>query len=358
MVCAVTILSNYRLYNMNKYILCITAFLFYEGAIAQSKPAPLTDSVKNYLDSTFSIIEKNALNKNKVNWPLLKQAVFEKAAGATTYEDILPLYPYIFEQLDDHHGMLKFKNKSYYWKGNDAPAPNKILEQAITRYKEPIAQTIGKDIGYILIPGNDDFSNKRIDSITSSIKKEIAKVSGKNIKGWIIDLRNNTGGNMYPMLAGLSKLIGDGKAGSFVSAKGVSSGSWSIKNGALFYETTRVSAVENEGYPVPLNIPIVVLIGPYTASSGEMTAISVKGRKNSILIGEPSAGYTTVNTGFRLNSYSGLNLAIDYAADRNDHLYPKRITPDIMVKEGDNFENLNEDLKIKQALLWLKKHRL
>ena len=343
---------------MNKYVLSITTFLFSTGAIAQNKPAPLVDSVKNYLDSTFSIIQRNALNKSKVNWPLLKQTVYEKAAGATTYEDILPLYSYIFEQLDDHHGMLKFKNKSYYWNGNDTPVPNQILTQAIAKYKEPVAQTIGKNIGYILIPGNDDFSSKRIDSITAAIKKEIAKVSSKNIKGWIIDLRNNTGGNMYPMIAGLSKLIGDGKAGSFVSPEGVSSDSWSIKDGALFYETTRVSAVENQGYPVPLNIPLVILIGNYTASSGEMTAISIKGRKNAVLIGEPSAGYTTVNTGFRLNSYSGLNLAIAYAADRNDQLYPKRITPDIMVKGGDNFEKLTEDLKIKQAVYWLKKHSL
>jgi len=34
-----------------------------------------------------------------------------------------------------------------------------------------------------------------------------------NPAGWIIDLRGNSGGNMYPMLAGLSSLLGEGVLG-------------------------------------------------------------------------------------------------------------------------------------------------
>lgn len=315
----------------------------------------MANSVRNYLDSTFHIIEKNALNKSKVNWQELKKTVYDRAANAQTYEDILPLYPYIFEQLDDHHGRLNFKNKSYYWQGNEVHAANKVVETAIKKYPEPHAQIIGKNIGYILIPGNNDFQFKHVDSIIITVKKAIAKVSSKQIKGWIIDLRSNTGGNMYPMIAGLSRLIGDGKAGSFISFEGKPTGSWSIKDGVLFYETTRVSAVTDQGYLVPANIPLAVLIGDYTASSGEMTAISLIGRKKTVLIGEPSRGYTTVNNGFPINSDSGLNLAIAYAADRNDILYPKRVTPDIVVTGGDDFDQLENDLKIKQAIQWLQK---
>ena len=341
---------------MNKYILTAAAVFYTVLAHSQTKPANLTDSVKNYLDSSFSIIEKNALNRSKIDWPALRKYVYEKADHAKTYEDILPLYPYIFEQLDDHHGRLIFKNKSYYWKGNDPFVKNKVISDAVQKYTEPRSEIINKNIGYILIPGNNDFQSKHIDSITTLIKKAIAKVSSKNIKGWIIDLRTNTGGNMYPMIAGLSKLIGEGKAGSFVSFDSQPTGQWSIRNSSLYFGTTKVTEIADQGYAVPAHIPLVVLTGNYTASSGEMTAISTIGRKRSVIIGEPSGGYTTVNNGFPLNSYSGLNLAVEFAADRNNHVYPKKVTPDILVTGGDNFEDLSQDRKIQQAILWLKKN--
>ena len=104
-------------------------------------------------------------------------------------------------------------------------------------------------------------------------------------------------------------------------------------------------------------IPVAILISGNTASSGEMTAISFIGRKNSVIIGEQSGGYTTSNLGFKLNEYSGLNLAVDYAADRNGKIYPKYLEPDFKILNGDNFENLNDNLKIKKALIWLRKNK-
>ncbi|WP_222537163.1 S41 family peptidase [Pedobacter polysacchareus] len=176
-----------------------------------------------------------------------------------------------------------------------------------------------------------------MDSICSSIKQAIANIHTKKIKGWIIDLRVNTGGNMYPMIAGLTDFLGTGKVGGF------------------YVDSIQVSPVKYEGYPIKKDLPIAVLISGYTASSGEMTAITTIGRKNAVLIGEPSAGYTTTNLGFELNAYSGLNLAVDYATDRKGRVYPKNITPDHLVKDGDHFEKLTEDKKVQEAILWLKK---
>ena len=43
--------------------------------------------------------------------------------------------------------------------------------------------------------------------------------SNYNIKYWIIDLRENWGGDMYPMIAGLAPIIGEGTYGYFVLPK-------------------------------------------------------------------------------------------------------------------------------------------
>lgn len=339
---------------MNKYLLLLLLSAFSLPSKSQNNPVKMVDSVKKYLDSSLHIIEKNALNRKQVNWPELRKAVYEKAAGAKTYEDILPLYPYIFEQIDDHHGSLNYKKKTYGWAGNDLPKVNNSIKAATKKYTTVRSERIGDAIGYILIPGNNDFRNQHMDSISSSIKQAIAKIHNKKIKGWIIDLRVNTGGNMYPMIAGLTDFLGEGKVGGFMTSDHQADGNWIIKDGIFYVDSIKVSPVKYEGYPIKKDLPIAILISGYTASSGEMTAITTIGRKNSILIGEPSAGYTTTNLGFELNGYSGLNLAVDYAMDRNGKVYPKRITPEVLVNDGDDFEKLTEDKKVQAALKWLK----
>ncbi|WP_316804369.1 S41 family peptidase [Pedobacter nototheniae] len=339
---------------MNKYLLMLLLLLSSFNLMAQE---PMADSVKNFLDSSLNIIQKHALNSKKVNWEILRSQIYHKASGAKTYEDILPLYRYIFEQIDDHHGSLKFKGKTYGWNGKTPIIASEAIKKASKQYKEVRSEKIGSAIGYLLVPGNSDFRGQLMDSISKSIKNAIAKVNDKNIKGWIIDLRVNDGGNMYPMIAGLTDFIGEGKVGGFINADNVPQGTWIIKDGTFYVDSIKVTNVKYEGYPLKKDIPIAVLIAGYTASSGEMTAISTIGRKKSILIGENSAGYTTTNLGFEINKDAGLNLAVDYPVDRNGEIYPVNLKPAILVEGGDNFEKLTEDKKITEAIKWLKKNR-
>lgn len=341
---------------MKRYLLI--TLLFLPGILkAQSNSPLLVDSVKSYLDKSLLIIERNALNRSSVNWKALREQVYNKASGASRYEEILHLYPYIFEQINDYHGSLKFKNKTYSWEKKDGVPVSNTIKAATKRYSSVRSEKIGKGIGYMLIPGNNDFRGQHMDSISSAIKNAVAKINDKDIKGWIIDLRINTGGNMYPMIAGLTEFLGEGRVGGFITPSHQSDGDWIIKDGTFYVDSIRVSAVKYEGHPIKKDIPIAVLLSGYTASSGEMTAITTIGRERSIRIGEATAGYTTTNLGFELNEYSGLNLAVDYAADRNGKVYPKNLTPEIVVYSGDNFEVLKKDLKVRTAIKWLKNHR-
>jgi carboxyl-terminal processing protease len=340
---------------MNKFLLI--AFFFFPCIIkAQSNSPVIVDSVKSYLDKSLLIIEANALNSEKVNWKELRENVYSKASRAKRYEDILVVYPYIFEQIDDHHGSLKYKDKTYSWNKSDGIKVNNTIKAATKKYSSVRSEKIGREVGYILIPGNNDFRGQHMDSISRDIKNAIAKINDKHIKGWIIDLRINTGGNMYPMIAGLTEFLGEGRVGGFVTSTHQPDGDWIIKNGAFYVDSVKVTPVKYEGYPIKKDVPIAVLISGNTASSGEMTAITTIGRHKSILIGEPSAGYTTTNLGFKLNEYSGLNLAVDYATDRNGKVYLKNINPEILMTEGDNFEDLLKDQKVKKAISWLREN--
>jgi carboxyl-terminal processing protease len=341
---------------MNKRLLFLYLLFSSLYAQAQKTPTPLVDSVKTFLDRSLQIIKDNALNKDKVNWDELREQVYRKVAGAQTYEDLIPAYPFIFEQIDDHHGRLIFKQQSYGWKGNSQPQVNEYLRSSIKNRTEVHAEKIGKDIAYLSIPENNDFGNKHLDSIGRSIKQAIAKIHDKHIKGWILDLRLNTGGNMYPILAGLTDFLAEGKIGGFVTPAYQPDGNWIVIKGAFYVDMIKVSALPHEGYPIKGDMPIAVLVGEKTASAGEMVAIATIGRPKSVRVGETSAGYTTVNQGFKINDLAGLNLAVAYATDRNGKVYPKNLDPEIVVKGGDHFEKLSDDRKVKAAISWLRKN--
>lgn len=323
---------------------------------AQNRPVKMADSVKLFIDKSLELIQANSINKDKVDWPTLKKEVYQKADGANSYEDVLVIFPYIFERIDDHHGALKYRDQSYYWKSNE-PYLNKAVINAVKRYDTLVVKLLDKHTGYILLPGNNDFNGKNINKEAQAIRAAIQAVNTKQIRGWILDLRLNTGGSMFQMLAGLSDLIGEGKIGSFVNQHGEKDGEWILKEGNIYLDNQQVSTLPATKPRKKELLPLAVLISGRTASSGEVVAISTVGRKRSILIGENTAGYTTANEGFKINSFAGLNLAVDYDADRNGEIYKKYISPDILINGGDNFETINQDLKVKRALQWIKKQQ-
>jgi carboxyl-terminal processing protease len=306
------------------------------------------------LERSLEIIRLNSINRDSVDWEGLHSEVVKRTLDSRTYEDAAPIFSYIFKEIGDHHGALKLGKKNYSWDAGFHYQNRKVID-AVKKYDQVEVKLLDGNIAYILLPGNSDFSGKNIDHDTQTIRNAVATLDHKNIKGWILDLRLNTGGSMYQMLAGISDILGDGKLGSFVNQHGKNDGNWIIKNGNILLDTTKVSNLPGRVPSKHATKPMAVLISGMTASSGEVVAISTIGRKKSALIGELTAGYTTANEGFRVNNLAGLNLAVDYDADRNGKVYRDRIKPDIAIENGDNFEDLNSDLKIESAIRWIRR---
>lgn len=322
---------------------------------AQNNVVFKNDSVKQYIDKTLLVIHENALNKDKIDWNSLRQDIYEKTKNAANIQTALPVYSYLFEKIEDHHGWLSYKNKNYRWITNTQKLNNEAVKNAVKKYDKVYATIINKNIGYVRIPGNNDFGAKKMDSIAANIVDEIDKINSNKIAGWIIDLRLNTGGNMYPMMAGISDLIGGNeKIGGFVTSDKKSEGEWLLKDGNMYIDANQVLNRKKLKTPIKKQLPIAVLISGYTASSGEMTAISLIGRKKTKLFGEESAGFTTTNQGFKIDANSGLNLAVGYVVDRTGKIYIENVKPDVEIINGDNFEDLNKDKKISESTKWLK----
>lgn len=312
------------------------------------------DSIRSFVNTSIDLIKSNAVDTSNIK--LIENTLYGKAQGLNSVAELAPLYTEVFKLLNDHHGGLKYKGKTYGW-SKAAPTANVYLKAKLRTENTVLSTTIDKSTGYIRIPGNNDFAFKKVDSIANDITHHINKINSPKIKQWIIDLRVNTGGNMYPILLGLKEFISSDNIifGGFRNSKGESSGKWEIKDGKMLIDGIELERKLQLTNPIKKDIPIVILTSCYTASAGEMTAISLIGRQNTYVVGEATADYTTAVQGFSINNYAGLNLSTDYVFDRNSKIYTSNILPNTEILEGDNLEDLKKDKKIKKALEILKK---
>ena len=77
------------------------------------------------------------------------------------------------------------------------------------------------NIGIVRVPALFNFESTSTCSkeYVAQLTKVIHNLDKINVNGWVIDLRFNNGGNMYPMLAGLSPLLPKGLIGYFINKK-------------------------------------------------------------------------------------------------------------------------------------------
>ncbi|WP_343531353.1 S41 family peptidase [Pedobacter sp.] len=331
---------------MHRYILAVFfSFFFVKSSTAQTFK---NDSVKLFLDKSIEIIKSNSIHAENID--SVKSVLYEKSRNLATIDEVAPLFEEVFKSLNDYHGGLKYKGKTYGWSKKSSYV-NPYLKAKLRTETKVNSQLIDGRYGYIRIPGNNDFGFKKVDSIANDIVSNINLIDSKNIKGWIVDLRVNTGGNMYPIMLALKEFIGnDVIFGGFRNAQNKSTGSWEIKGNRLLIDEILLERKSRLNYPDKTHTPIVILTSGYTASAGEMTAISFIGRPNVYLVGEPTANYTTAVQGFEIGKAAAINLSTDYVIDRNHKIYKNSIVPDFEILNGDNFENIDKDAKIRKAL--------
>ena len=127
----------------------------------------------------------------------------------------------------------------------------------------------------------------------------------------------------------------------------------SYKQGISYYDERPFTAKPSKPYFIKDQVPIAVLIGPATASSGEMIAISFIGKSNSNLFGEPSQGLTIGNNSFKLSDGAVLVLTYTVDADRNRKKYGGKIQPDYSVNFSNESYDEDNDPVIKEAIRWI-----
>lgn len=222
---------------------------------------------------------------------------------------------------------------------------NEVATQIKKQNSEEIFATsgyLGNNIGYLKIPFCFTFDYQKDVTFADTIVKQIELLDRYDIDKWIIDLRGNRGGNVWPMLSGLTPIIGEGLIGYTIKKQDTTK--HIIGKGKINHSNLKVTEYSTKN----TFRKIAVLIDNHTGSSGEMLAIAILGFNNTKSFGSATSGLTTSNSTFTFKDGSTLFLATGFMADRNKKIYKNGIIPSVTIDP-----ELNEDTTIQKVIDWL-----
>lgn len=288
----------------------------------QPGPGPQVPSgvVRTYVDQALDTMRRYALRSDSVDWERLRRGTYSRALEATRPEEAHAALRWAVEQLGDRHSFLSDPSSS---------------SDAMTVRPSPVPEgrRVADNLGYIRVPW---FMGPNPSQFAAQIDSAARAAGGSAMCGWVVDLRDNVGGNMWPMLAGLRPILGPEPIGAFRDAAGIDTEWHYSEDGS--YQTQWTAT----GEPY-----VAVLTNERTASSGEAVAVAFRGRARTRSFGMPTSGLSTANGRFPLSDGSTLYLTTSVDVDRNGVPYGGPIVPE---------EVTNADDTEARATAWLEQH--
>ncbi|MBO9633593.1 MAG: hypothetical protein J7578_10795 [Chitinophagaceae bacterium] len=303
------------------------------------------DSAYAILEDALQLMQKSTVSKLSISWDSLKSAARQQLISASTGRDAYPVINWCAAQAQLNHSFLMPKaNASLYANDSAALKRKPTLREVVGRID---ADNAADGIGYISIPRMATTDEGLCRLLADSLQNLVRKLSNGGAVNWIIDLRNNSGGNCWPMLAGMGPLLGEGVCGWFVWPNRKSSIRYA--GGTAFHNQTAMCSVSSV-YVLPEEKKknIVVLTGTNTSSAGEILALAFRGMNNVRFMGEPTAGLTTGNATYTMIDGSVLVLSVCREADRKGNLLEGKLQPDDKIASSRT-----EDAARIAAVMWL-----
>ena len=187
-----------------------------------------------------------------------------------------------------------------------------------------------KNIGYLRLTSFNDNSDGQIKKIINKFKKN------KDIKHYILDLRNNPGGLLSQAIKISDFFLDNGEIVSTKGRKDNENRKWFAKKGDILNGNT-----------------LLVLINYGSASASEILAGSLKDHKRAIIIGNRSYGKGSVQSIIPLNNDGAIRLTVSkYYLPSGESISEVGVIPDIEVEEDneDFVINTETDNQLKYAI--------
>lgn len=184
----------------------------------------------------------------------------------------------------------------------------------------------------------DDFGYIRISQFQTSTGTDfaaaISKLRKKNpeLKGFVIDLRNNPGGVLQASVEVVDALVNEG---------------------VIVYTEGRLNN-NNQSFSATLGdvsqgLPIVVLINGGSASAAEIVAGALQDQQRAIIMGTRSFGKGSVQTILPVGDKKGIKLTTArYFTPKGRSIQAKGIEPDVIIRRA-TITQLDDDQRVKEA---------
>ncbi|SHJ27670.1 Peptidase family S41 [Mesonia phycicola] len=313
---------------MKKILFSLIVIFIFQKSLSQSNNLSRND--KKAIKQMIKKFENFSINKDSIKWDLFENKVWQ---SAKTSKDSAVITALILNG-DKHSSYYDQASKSYLY--------GKLDEEY--KYEKVTPFQKQENIGYVKIEtfiNNRNSLEKTLENGVKYINGNIEKIKeqdSRKLKGWIIDLRENQGGNMWPMLISLTPFLEDGILGYFYVGKKLDE--WSKKENQIFDGSVNKTN-KFIGDPVNYklkndNLKIAVLINGNTASSGEATAIALMNNPNIKFFGSKSAGYTTSNKSISLKNNDLLILTSGVMTDYKKKKYWNGINPRIIISNNSD----------------------
>lgn len=167
------------------------------------------------------------------------------------------------------------------------------------------------DVGYIRVTTFNEQTFENLKKGIAALQKDI----GTNLKGFVLDLRNNPGGLLDQAVAVSDAFL---NSGEIVSTRG-----------RHVEETQRFNSGPGD---LTNGIPLVVLINGGSASASEIVAGALQDHKRAIVLGTQSFGKGSVQTIIPLPGHGAMRLTTAlYYTPSGRSIQAKGIAPDIEV---------------------------
>ncbi len=306
-------------------ILFIFSIQLHSQALQKDTVLPVCLKKANgLLDEAFVFMQKNYYRKNNVEWDSLIASAKKRLLNSGNCNETYDIISWCFKELNETHSFIMPPVKAAVYNYDTASLQQKpSIKELVGDIR---GEMLDDSIAYLTVPWVSTTDSLICIRIADSLQQLVATLDEKNPKGWIIDLRKNTGGNCWPMLAGIGPLLGDGICGYFVSAREKIP---IIYNDGAALQGKHIRCQSSKGYRMRTEKkPIIVLTGNRTVSSGEIIALAFKGKEQVYFYGQPTAGYTTANATYTLSDNSMLVLSVCMEADRTGKICEGRIMPD------------------------------
>lgn len=278
------------------------------------------------------IMQANSLHRFTIDWTEFRTRVLAEGASAQTIADDRPAIRLALQLLGDGH--------SFY------QAPDGTIIRVPIRVCAAGPLAVGDmpaDIGYVRV-GSFTGGAAQAIAFARAIQQAIFDADRDGLAGWIVDLRSNGGGNMWPMIAGLGPILGEGIAGYFIDPRGDET-PWGYENGS-----SNIDGIRQVSVPGPYRLRrerprVAVLSDNGIASSGEATLIAFRGRPDTRSFGTPTCGLSTSNRGYSMPDGATLQLTVAVMADRARTKYGDSVPPDEIVADSE---------VVVRAIAWLR----